>query len=364
MEKSLLLIDDDVNIRRAVTLLLKPHGYLVTEAANGAEALEILKNFNFSLIVLDQNMPVMDGLAFLHELRATIKSPAPVLMMSGETAVEIRQKAFALGVYDYISKPEDPDVLLARVANGMQIAELIEFRKETRRDLSMSAKILNRMAPPDTIEAPRFTLRTWRDSLLEIGGDISLAFATDTDFPFFVIGDITGHGISAALFAIFIDVAVRRAYRESMLPHKILTRLNRELCESLPANFFVTMFCCAFDARRGILHYANAGHPSPYLRAGGKNHLLDAVRQPLLGVSPYQVYEGASTPLNAGDWLLAYTDGVLDIYEAEKYNSDPIVEKLVSSGYSGTETFNNLINYLRTQQGVMDDRTIMIFESH
>ncbi|MFO1526708.1 MAG: fused response regulator/phosphatase [Turneriella sp.] len=362
MEITLLLIDDDEKIRRAMALLLSPHGYQISEAENGEHALSLLAENEYTLILLDHNMPVMTGLEFLQKLRSETASTTPVLMMSGEKNIALRQKAYKLGVYDFIGKPEDADILLARVANGMQIAELLTFRKELKRDLKLSANILRRLLPQSVTQGNNFNLYTHQQSLLEIGGDIALAFAMDTDFPFFVMGDITGHGISAALFGLLIDVAIRRAYREALMPHKILTRLNRELCESLPDSFLVSMFCCAFDARKGVLHYASAGHPSPYLASRGKVAKLNDIRQPVLGVSAYQSYEGNTLNLEKGDWLLMYTDGIFDKFEGNAYRNDAYLDNTITTAISAAGLFGNLQSYLSAQKGVIDDRTIMILE--
>lgn len=361
MEKSILLIDDEPNIRKVMSLILSPLGYAVSEAQNGAEALQILEKSNFSLIVTDQNMPVMDGLAFLATLRQDLKSDVPVLMMSGDTNDNLRRRCYALGVYDFINKPESADILLARVQNGFKIAALQQFQKDTKQDLRVSAAILKRMVTPASVRGQNYQLLTRRDSLIEVGGDICLALDTDSANPVFIIGDITGHGISAALFAIFVDVAVRRAHREALQPHKILTRLNRELAEYLPTSYFVSMFCFAYDAAKGLLHYANAGHPPPHARLGGSAQRVIAPRHPVLGVNPHEEYTAVSIKVSPGDWLLAYTDGVLDTFDSSGYKEDMRLAEIALAGKDAAETYAAVTEHLSAQQGISDDRTIMLF---
>ncbi|MFO1471663.1 MAG: fused response regulator/phosphatase [Turneriella sp.] len=361
MEKSILLIDDENDIRKLLAMILTPIGYTVFEAQNGAEALQVLRNTTVSLILTDQNMPVMDGLAFLAALRSDLNSDVPVLMMSGDTSDDLRRRCYALGVYDFINKPESPDILLARVENGFKIAALQLFEKNMKHDLRVSAAILKRIATPASVMRPKYHLMTCRHSLIEVGGDICIALGTDSPNPVFIIGDITGHGISAALFAIFVDVAVRRAHREALLPHKILTRLNRELSEYLPASYFVSMFCFTYDAAKGLLLYANAGHPAPHARVGGVYTSITAPRHPVLGVNAYEEYSTESMRVSPGDWLLCYTDGVLDTFDGTKYKVDLHLTDIAQAGKNAGETYALAMEHLSAQQGISDDRTIMLF---
>ncbi len=271
------------------------------------------------------------------------------------------RRCYALGVYDFIGKPESADILLARVENGFKIAELQRFHKNTKQDLKVSAAILRRMATPASLRGHNYQLFTYRQSLIEVGGDICLALATDTANPVFLIGDITGHGISAALFAIFVDVAVRRAYREALLPHKILTRLNRELTEYLPVNYFVSMFCVSYDAAQGVLQYANAGHPPPHARLAGKHVRLPTPRHPVLGVNAYEDYTADSMAVSKGDWLLCYTDGVLDLFDHGGYKEDLRLADIAAAGKNAADTYAIVTEHLAAQQGISDDRTIMLF---
>lgn len=360
MEKSVLLIDDDARIRNLVNRILAANGFRVQEAMNGLEGLEILKSAEPSLVICDQNMPVMDGLSFLRAVRTDLKCDVPILMMSGNNDDKLRRTCYELGVYDFINKPEDADILVARAENGIKIAELIEFRRELKRDLRVSGAILKRMAPPEVLELNHFTLNSYNENLMAVGGDICLALATETDNPVFLVGDITGHGISAALFSIFIDVAARRAHRESLLPHKILNRLNRELAEYMPSHYFVTMLCFSFDRRRQQLLYANAGHPGPIARLGGTVSQLDAPRFPVLGVRAQQEYQATAIPFNPGDWFLAYTDGVFDTFDGKQYIEDTSIAKISQMGHAGPETWLQIRDYLATQQGCVDDRTAML----
>jgi CheY-like chemotaxis protein len=363
MRPMILLIDDEAGLRRLVARILTEKGYRVAEAANGREAIAKLTNQVFTLIVLDHNMPIMDGLAFLTALRQDLKSEIPVLMMSGNSDLNVRRQCYALGVYDFINKPESTDIMMTRVENGLKIAELLEFRRHTQRELQFSAGILKNLATPTEVRGQCFLLQTLNKSFAEVGGDICLTFGAETAKPVFVIGDITGHGISAALFHVFVSVAIRRAYRETLAPNKILTRLNRELAEYLPAHYFVTMFCWCYDTKAGTLHYVNAGHPAPFVFCSGKSSQLELPQLPALGVQAHQEYESKTIPFQAGDWLMAYTDGIFDILKGQDYNLDTTVSDLALQSASGTGLFSQMQSHLQKQTDFIDDRSVMILNA-
>lgn len=359
-EKSVLLIDDEPDMRELTSRLLVPQGYSITEAENGADAIQKITAKDFSLIILDYVMPVMDGVKFLRVLRNDLKKDIPVLMMSGSSDPKIRKECYALGVFDFIEKPESPEVLLARVANGMKIAELQRYHHEIQTEMRVSAAILKGLTTPDEIRYKHFMLQTFSQSFLEVGGDISLVYGAESDSPVFLIADITGHGISAALFAIFVGVATRHAFAKTHQPDKILAHLNRELAEHLPKNFFVTMFCCCYDVKTGILHYVNAGHPPPFVFSQNRARQLEIPTSPVLGVQPHEQFQARNIPFAPGDWLLMYTDGVLDVFEDENYKPDQTLGRIAADTREAEAVFSRVTSHLRSQTGVIDDRTVML----
>ncbi|WNQ10593.1 response regulator transcription factor [Paenibacillus aurantius] len=109
----ILVVDDDPHIRELVHVLLKQEGFEVTEAPDGAEALERLQETKAVLAVVDVMMPRMDGWALTEELRRHYDIPVLMLTAKGQTADKV--KGFNLGADDYLVKPFDPPELVVRV---------------------------------------------------------------------------------------------------------------------------------------------------------------------------------------------------------------------------------------------------------
>lgn len=113
MQNTILVIDDDVNISKIISLYLEKEGFKAMVAHDGAEGLKIHSEEKADLIILDIMMPVMDGWDTLKELRKT--SNAPVIMLSAKGETFDKVLGLELGADDYIVKPFEPKELIARV---------------------------------------------------------------------------------------------------------------------------------------------------------------------------------------------------------------------------------------------------------
>src|SRR5690606_39688376 len=113
MSASVLTVDDSASIRLTTRVALSNAGYTVTEAVDGQDGIAKLSAGQFDLIVTDLNMPNMDGLTMIRELR---KMPAhmgvPVIFLTTESDNEIKQQAKAAGATGWLTKPFDPDSLV------------------------------------------------------------------------------------------------------------------------------------------------------------------------------------------------------------------------------------------------------------
>jgi DNA-binding response OmpR family regulator len=110
-----LVADDDRQMRRLVRMILERDGYLVVEASDGLDALEAIESGQFDLMILDLDMPRLDGIGVLEELRArVVTSSLPVIVLTARTG-EAETQVLDLGAQDFLTKPVQPPSLQARV---------------------------------------------------------------------------------------------------------------------------------------------------------------------------------------------------------------------------------------------------------
>ena len=113
MTASILAVDDSASLRMAIRIALTGAGYTVTEAGDGVEGLAKATSTKFDMIVTDLNMPNMDGLSMIRELR---KQPAqagvPIIFLTTESDPEMKNQAKAAGATGWLTKPFDPENLV------------------------------------------------------------------------------------------------------------------------------------------------------------------------------------------------------------------------------------------------------------
>jgi len=113
---TILAVDDSNSMRQMVSFTLKQAGHSVMEAADGVEALELAKKNSFNLVISDVNMPRMDGISLIKQLRMLPSYKfTPLLMLTTESGTDKKQQGKAAGATGWIVKPFNPDQLLATV---------------------------------------------------------------------------------------------------------------------------------------------------------------------------------------------------------------------------------------------------------
>ncbi|MBU2515062.1 response regulator [bacterium] len=116
MSKRILVIDDSPIVRNLHSVMLKSAGFQTEDAVNGFDALEKAMKIDFDLMIVDINMPKMDGFAFCREIRNSTKyKDTPLLIVSTESEAEDKMKGFKAGANLYLIKPVRPEILIENV---------------------------------------------------------------------------------------------------------------------------------------------------------------------------------------------------------------------------------------------------------
>lgn len=196
-----------------------------------------------------------------------------------------------------------------------QQLELIHLKK----DLDVARQLQASMLP---LQRPMFPERNDVEvcGLMEpasiIGGDFFDGFFVDEHKLFFCIGDVSGHGIVAALFMARTIGLLRILAMTTLQPDKLLETLNDRLCIGNDSNIFVTLFCGFLDVDSGRLLYSNGGHCAPLLSAGGHTAPMAIPKGALIGAYPGLAYAAMERELKPDDILFCYTDGVTEAQDS------------------------------------------------
>lgn len=151
----ILVVDDEKNIRKTVSMILRAEGWETTEAASGEEAVQIAASDSFPVVLLDVRLPGMDGLQALEKLREQ-NPDASVIMMSGHASVSVAVEATRKGAYDFLEKPLTKEKVLVAVRNASRFRSLdrevgeLRRRESGRRTMIGDSSVMQNIR--DTIE--------------------------------------------------------------------------------------------------------------------------------------------------------------------------------------------------------------------
>ncbi|ATE67477.1 stage II sporulation protein E [Rhizorhabdus dicambivorans] len=208
------------------------------------------------------------------------------------------------------------------------------------------------------------------DPAKEVGGDLYNYAMIDEHRLFFVIGDVSGKGVPAALFMAMTSTLFKAASITSTSAAGLMARVNAELVRDNVANLFVTAFAGIIDLRDGHVEYSDAGHEAPFLvRADGSVSRLPKPEGMALGVFDDAEFETATVRLEPGDSLVLFTDGVSEATAADEelFTVDRIAETLTAqargrSAEAITAGLSERVNLFVGSAPQFDDIAILVVQ--
>jgi sigma-B regulation protein RsbU (phosphoserine phosphatase) len=188
--------------------------------------------------------------------------------------------------------------------------ERMESELKIAHDIQMG--ILPKKFPPFP-EKTEFDIYAMIKPAKEIGGDFYDFFFIDDEQLCFVIADVSGKGIPAALFMALTKTLIKAKATMGLTTDKIISRVNEDLCIGNDMSMFVTVFCGILNVRTGEVQYTNGGHNPPLLmKRNGDVSYLETSGELLVGAMEEARYTIRSIMLGQGDSLFLYTDGVTE----------------------------------------------------
>ena len=242
--------------------------------------------------------------------------------------------------------------------------ERMESELKIAHDIQMG--IVPKIFPPFP-ERKEFDLYAILEPAREVGGDFYDFFFMDPHHLCFVIGDVSGKGVPAALFMAITKTLIKAIAKETANPDEILTKVNAEIFRDNDSCMFVTVFCGILDARTGEISYANGGHNPPLvLRKGKGAEFVRGEHGPAPGALENAVYIKQSLVLGPGDALYLYTDGVTEACDEkdELYSEERLQDFLLRKPAAPLkELVENTLQEIRSFSGEKpqsDDITLLV----
>ena len=353
---SILAVDDTPANLQVLAGMLKERGYKVRPVPSGKLALLAARRDPPDLILLDINMPEMNGYEVCEHLKADEKlKEIPVIFISALTEQLDKVRAFATGGVDYLTKPFQMEELNARVETHLKLRRLqIELEETNARlekangrmsgDLKAAAKIQETFQPREVPHVPGANFAWIYRPSDELGGDgLNVIPLGDGKVGLYVL-DVSGQGVASALMSVTLSrllsppsepssILIRGGSDANRLditpPAEVAARLSRLFPFDSATDKFVTMVYGILNAATGEFRYISAGHPGPvHLPAGAAPAILKS-KGFAIGLAD-EAYEERSVLLGAGDRLYLYCDGVPEATDlsGKRFGEDRLLESI------------------------------------
>jgi serine phosphatase RsbU (regulator of sigma subunit) len=337
----ILVVDDKPDNVRLIEAILRGAAYTSVESTtNSLDVCELHRKNRYGLILLDLQMPGMDGFQVMEELKA-IEGDGylPVLAVTAQPGHQLH--ALAAGARDFVSKPFDISEFRARVRNLIEVRLLhlaaneyskaleatvreleasrealrlstLEELRRSEEELALAQETQESLLPRAIPQFENLVIHAFNSPTRYVGGDFYDFAAATSGECVGVLADVAGKGIPAALLSSMVLGALSMEFRQQARPGEALNRINKLLCErSLPYQF-VTLFLF-FLATDGVGEFVSAGHNAAYVfrRDTGSIDVLVSGHF-FLGVFDFATYESKPLRMGVGDILVVYSDGLTD----------------------------------------------------
>src|SRR6516164_7202970 len=261
----ILVVDDDALSRTLLAQLLTAAGYKCIVSKDGSEALEIIHAKPPSLLLLDFDMPGLNGAEVLKRLRSD-RNPAvaqiPVIMLTAHGSEESEVSCLQAGADDFVTKPVNAAVLRARIETQLRLRsmrrqlerqndELENWRRDLERDLAAARLTQQSLIPQKPPALPGWEVATCYRPVIQVGGDIYGWLRMKDGRILFWIADGTGHGASAALLTTLAKLLFHHGSMDHDSPASLMDAVNHDFRSIFGGRSFMTAMCVAVDPATG-----------------------------------------------------------------------------------------------------------------
>ena len=339
MNVKIMVVDDEVDlepmIRQKFRRQIRDGVYDFVFAHNGLEALtKLIEEPDIRLILSDINMPEMDGLTLLTKLKELKNPLLKTVIVSAYGDMENIRTAMNRGAFDFLTKPisfDDLEITMNKTLEEISLTwhsqqehdQLVSIQQDLQTAREIQQAILPKNFPPFP-ERTEFSIYGSMIAAREVGGDFFDFFMIDNEHLGFVIGDVSGKGVPAAIFMAVSRTLIRATGLKGISTRECMSYVNNLLCNESVSCMFVTVFYGILNTHNGEIEYVNAGHNPPYILTSTGLVTVEMTGGAILGCMEDYDYQSKKVAMKPGDLLYLYTDGVTEAFNAqeEMYGED------------------------------------------
>lgn len=316
----MLLVEDDaeqVRLLRSILSLAEDPAFAVITASNLDSGLRRLRASPPDVVLLDLTLPECQGEETFRRVRQA-RPDLPIVVLTSLEDQRLASRLLRLGAEDYLVKDSAaPDALvrsLRYAAERNRRRRMEQAMMGLQSDVLQARRVQEGLYPQHPPEVSGLDLVGMSRPADHASGDCYDFIPTPDGRVAAVVGDVSGHGLAAALLVASTRAYLRASLEEQRDPGRVLERVNRLLSGDISEERFVTLSLALLDPATGALECAVAGHPASYLLdPAGRVKATFANRSLPLGILPDTSYPTArGVTMEAGDVLIMVSDGLLE----------------------------------------------------
>ena len=372
-EANVLVVDDSRTMRLVLIRALNNLGFTnITEANDGRQAMDLITQRSFDLMLLDMEMPEMNGMEVLQAVQANpLLKDLPIIVISGAEQIENAVQCIEAGAEDYLPKPFNPTLLRARVTSSLEKKRLrdldrlrfIQLQKEKElleatqkrltQELEEAARYVRSILPEPVQGASAID---WHyEPSTELAGDsFGYHWIDESHFAIYLL-DVCGHGVGAALLSVSAINAIRAGglsgvdFRD---PGAVLAALNTTFPMDRNNNMYFTIWYGVYHTPTRSLRHASGGHPPAFLLLPDGE--IEELNQPglVIGYMTGVPYSSATRIVPPNAKLLVLCDGT---YEVKKPDGTMLefseFKAFMKTHGAAPDVFKRLLDWLHTMNG-------------
>jgi CheY-like chemotaxis protein/anti-sigma regulatory factor (Ser/Thr protein kinase) len=372
-----LIADDDESARALLQAMIEAQGHRVVSASSGAEAVSAFMREKPDLVLMDVMMPGIDGYQATEHMRELSgEAFVPVIFVTAPEDDASLSRCITSGGSDFLVKPFSHEVLKAKIDGFAQLRRILRTVKTQRDEMAghnrwlkheyqVAEAVFAKVMHSDALNAPNIKYLVSPQAVFN--GDIVLAAYRPSGELHVMVGDFTGHGLSAAIGAIPVADIFHGMTAKGFAVPEIVAEMNQKLRRALPPGLFLAAALIELDAKGRRLSVWNGGVPDVIVTRGDRGEVsarLGSRNFPLAVVETGQLdCTLESVDIEPGQHIYLYTDGLTEMRDAAgEMFGEARLDACFGRAGDGLPTYDRILNDLqefRERTAQSDDVTLI-----
>lgn len=371
-----LIADDSRLQRKLLQEILEEAGHTVVLAQDGVEAVAQFQAEQPDLVLMDIKMPNLEGIEAAREIQKISGAQyIPIIFVTQASSRRYLQECIEVEGDDFIAKPVDPIMLTAKIRSILRVKNLYQqqydkqqkllvYQQQVEREQQVAASLYETIIKTGFIESPN--LRFLHSAMSLFNGDVLLSAKTPSGQHYILLGDFTGHGLSASIGVGPTAEVFYGMTKKGFRIQEIIIEINRKLFKLLPVDIFFAACLVSLDASSKTLSVFTGGLPDHYLY-NTKTRVVRTITSsnlPLGIVNSDQLRPSVKYfDVSTDDKFYCFTDGVIETENRDgaQFGQLSVLDCLYSDevpGRCGFDTIKDTLTEYREGLAQQDDITL------